>query len=64
MIVLRLAIILALTGIGVSLFLFLLRRDQRYLHLAWQILKFSVALTLVFAALIMMGRIVLFRMPL
>lgn len=64
MIVLRLAIILALTGIGVSLFLFLLRRDQRYLRLAWQILKFSVALTLVFAALIMMGRIVLFRMPL
>lgn len=64
MIVLRLAIILALTGIGVSLFLFLLRRDRRYLRLAWQILKFSMVLTLVFAALIMIGRIVLFRMPL
>jgi len=64
LIVLRLAIILALTGIGVSLFLFLLRHDRRYLRLAWQILKFSAALTLAFAALIMMGRIVLFRMPL
>lgn len=64
MIVLRLAIILALTGIGVALFLFLLRRDRRYLRLAGQILKFSMVLTLVFAALIMIGRIVLFRMPL
>lgn len=64
MIVLRLAIILALTGIGISLFLFLLRQDRRYLRLAWQILKFSIVLVLIFAALIMMGRIVLFRMPL
>lgn len=64
MIALRLAIILALTGIGVALFLFMLRQDRRYLRLAWQILKFSVVLALVFAALIMMGRIVLFRMPL
>ncbi|MDP2785473.1 MAG: hypothetical protein Q8O38_12900 [Sulfurimicrobium sp.] len=64
MIALRLVIILALTGIGISLFLFLLRQDRRYLRLAWQILKFSAALMLIFAALIMMGRIVLFRMPL
>jgi len=64
LIVLRLAIILALTGIGISLFLFLLRQDRRYLRLAWQILKFSIVLVLIFAALIMMGRIVLFRMPL
>jgi hypothetical protein len=64
LIALRLAIILALTGIGIALFLFLLRQDRRYLRLAWQILKFSVALVLVFAALVMMGRIVLFRMPL
>ena len=64
MIALRLAIILALTGIGVALFLSLLRKDRRYLRLAWQILKFSVVLTLVVAALVMMGRIVLFRVPL
>ena len=64
MIALRLAIILALTGIGIALLLFLLRQDRRYLRLAWQILKFSAALVLVLSALIMMGRIVLFRMPL
>lgn len=63
MIVIRLAILLSLTGIGLSLFLFLLQRDRCYLRLAWQIFKFSIALVLVFAALIMMGRIVLFRMP-
>jgi len=64
LIALRLVIILALTGIGISLFLFLLRRDRRYLRLAGQILKFSAALVLIFATLIMMGRILLFRMPL
>lgn len=64
MILIRLAILLSLTGIGLSLFLFLLQHDQRYLRLAWQIFKFSIVLALVFAALIMMGRIVLFRMPL
>lgn len=64
MIALRLVIILSLTGIGIALFLFLLRQDRRYLRLAWQILKFSVALVLVFAAVITIGRIVLFRMPL
>lgn len=64
MIVLRLFVFLALTGIALSLILYLLRRDRRYLRLAWQILKFSLALLLVIAALIMMGRIVLFRMPL
>ncbi len=64
MIVLRLFVFLALTGIALSLILYMLRQDRRYLRLAWQILKFSLALLLVIAALIMMGRIVLFRMPL
>lgn len=63
MIVLRLFFFLALAGIALSLILYLLRQDRRYLRLAWQILKFSLALLLVIAALIMMGRIVLFRMP-
>lgn len=64
MIVLRLVIFLALSGIGLSLLLSLVRQDRRYLRLAWQIFKFSLVLALVFAALIMLGRIVLFRMPL
>ena len=64
MIVLRLFLFLALSGIFLSLILFALRRDRRYLRLAWQIFKFSVVLLLTFAALVIMGRIILFRMPL
>lgn len=64
MIVLRLVIFLSLTGIVSSLILALLLRDQRYFRLAWQIFKFSIVLLLVFAALIFMGRAVLYRMPL
>lgn len=64
MIVLRLVIYLALIGVVSSLVLGLLLRDRRYFRLAWQILKFSTVLLLVFAALIFMGRAVLYRMPL
>lgn len=64
MILVRLAILLSLAGIALSLFLYLLQRDRRYLRLAWQIFKFSAVLILVFAILVMMGRMVLFRMPL
>jgi hypothetical protein len=64
LIVIRLAILLSLAGIALSLFLYLLQRDRRYLRLAWQILKFSAVLILVFATLVAIGRMVLFRMPL
>jgi hypothetical protein len=64
LIVLRLFFFLALAGIALALILYLLRQDRRYLRLAWQISKFSLVLLLVFAALVMMGRIILFRMPL
>lgn len=64
MIILRLAIYLALAGIASSLIIGLLLRDRRYFRLAWQIFKFSIVLSLVFAALIFMGRAVLYRMPL
>ncbi len=64
MIILRLAIYLALIGIVSSLVIGLLLRDRRYFRLAWQIFKFSLVLLLVFAALIFMGRAVLYRMPL
>jgi hypothetical protein len=64
LIVLRLAIILALAGVGIALLLALLRQDRRYLRLAWQIFKFSAVLLLIVGALVMMGRIVLFRVPL
>lgn len=64
MIVLRLVIFLALIGIASSLILGLLLRDRRYFRLAWQIFKFSTVLLLIFAALVFMGRAVLYRMPL
>ncbi|MDP2829530.1 MAG: hypothetical protein Q8O37_13090 [Sulfuricellaceae bacterium] len=64
MIVLRLALYLTAIGIGIALVLALLRRDRRYLRLAWQIFKFALILILVFAAIVLIGRIVLFRMPL
>ena len=41
----------------------LLLKDKRYLRLSWQILKFSLVLLLVLGALLIMGRIVLTRMP-
>lgn len=64
MIVFRLFVFLALAGIALSLLLFLLLRDTRYLRLSWQIFKFSLVLALTMAAIVMMGRIILFRMPL
>jgi hypothetical protein len=64
LIVLRLALYLTALGIGVALVLALLQRDRRYLRLAWQIFKFAIILILVFAAIVLIGRIVLFRMPL
>lgn len=63
MIVLRLVIYLALIGIAASLILALLLQDKRYFRLAWQILKFSTVLLLVFGAMIFMGRTILYRMP-
>ena len=41
--------------------MFLFTRDVRYLRFAWQIFKFSLVFLLVFAALMMMGRLILFR---
>ena len=64
MIVLRLALYLTAIGIGIALVLALLQRDRRYLRLAWQIFKFAIILILVFSAIVLIGRIVLFRMPL
>lgn len=60
MIVIRLFLILALIAVGVSLLMAIVMRDKRYLRFAWQIFKFAVMLMLVFAALVMMGRIILY----
>jgi hypothetical protein len=62
LLVLRLFVYLALISIAVAVAMFLFTRDVRYLRFAWQLFKFSVVLLLVFAALLMMGRLILYRM--
>ena len=60
MVVIRLILILALIAVGVSLLMFVVTRNRRYLQFAWQLFKFALTLVLVFAALVMMGRIILY----
>lgn len=60
MIVVRLVVYLGLIAISLSLAMFLITRDRRYLRFAWQLLKFSVVLLLVLGALLMMARIILY----
>lgn len=60
MVVIRLILILALIAVGISLLMFVVTRNRRYLQFAWQLFKFALALVLVFAALVMMGRIILY----
>lgn len=59
MLVLRLLLVLGLIAVVVSFSVFLLTRDRRYLRFTWQLIKFSVVLLLVFAALLTLGRIIL-----
>ena len=61
MFALRLFAYLGLIAIVASVVLFLFTRDARYLRFAWQLFKFSLVLLLVFAALLMMGRLILYR---
>jgi len=59
--VLRLFVYLGLIAIVVAVVMFLFTRDVRYLRFAWQIFKFSLMFLLVFAILLMMGRLILYR---
>ncbi len=60
MIVVRLILILVLIAVGVALVMFVVTRNKGYLRFAWQLFKFALWLVLVFAALVMMGRIILY----
>ncbi len=60
MIVVRLLLILLLIAIGVTLIMFAVTRNKGYLRFAWQLFKFAVWLVVIFAALVMMGRIILY----
>jgi len=59
-IVVRLILILTLITVGVSLLMAVVTRDKRYLRFAWQLFKFTLTLVLVFAALVTIGRIILY----
>ncbi|MBZ0094500.1 MAG: hypothetical protein K8H75_03840 [Sulfuricella sp.] len=61
MFILRLFVYLGLIAIVVAVVMFLFTRDARYLRFAWQIFKFSLIFLLVFAVLMMMGRLILYR---
>lgn len=61
MFILRLFVYLGLIAIVVAVAMFLFTRDVRYLRFAWQIFKFSAVFLLVFAVLMMMGRLILYR---
>lgn len=60
MLVLRFLLVLGLISIAVSVGAYLITRDRRYLRFAWQLFKFIGVLLLIVAAVIAMGRIILF----
>jgi hypothetical protein len=60
MLVLRFLLIFGVIAVAVSFGVFLLTRDRRYLRFSWQLFKFCGMVLLVVAAVIAMGRIILF----
>lgn len=60
MLVLRILLILALISVAVSLAVYFLSGDKRYLRFCWQIIKFTLVLLLVAGVIFAMGRIILF----
>lgn len=60
MLVLRLLVVLGLISVAVSLGIYFLSGDRRYLRFSWQIVKFTLVLLLITALVIAMGRIILY----
>lgn len=60
MLVLRFLLILGGIAVAVSLGVYLLTQDRRYLQFSWQLFKFSAMLALIIGVVIAMGRIILF----
>lgn len=59
MFVLRLLVMLALIGVAVSMGIYLLSGDKRYLRFSWQIVKFTLVLLLISALVFITGRVIL-----
>jgi hypothetical protein len=60
MLVLRLLLVFGLISVAVSLGVYFLSGDKRYLRFSWQIIKFTIVLLFVAAVIFAMGRIILF----
>jgi hypothetical protein len=60
MLVLRILLILGLISVAVSLGVYFLSGDKRYLRFSWQLIKFTLVLLFVAAVIFAMGRIILF----
>lgn len=60
MLILRLLVILGVISVAVSLGIYFISGDSRYLKFTWQIIKFTLVLLLIAATIIAMGRIILF----
>lgn len=60
MLVIRIFLALALISVVVSMGVYFLTGDRRYLRFTWQLIKFSLVLLLVIAVVIAMGRIILY----
>jgi hypothetical protein len=58
--VLRFLLFFGLICVTVSLGVYLLTRDRRYLRFSWKLFKFSGMLILVVGVVILMGRVILF----
>jgi hypothetical protein len=59
MLVLRLLLALTFIAIVVSLGIYFLSGDKRYLRFSWQVIKFTIVLLFVAAVLFAAGRIIL-----
>lgn len=60
MLVLRFLLIFGVIAVTVSLGVYVITRDKRYLRFSWQLFKFSSILLLVIGGIIAMGRIILY----
>jgi hypothetical protein len=60
LVVFRLILILLLLAIGLALVLYLFTRNRRFLTAAWRIFQFGVVLVIVFLALFVLERLVMY----
>lgn len=60
MVIVRLIGILVLLAIGLALVLYLFTRNRRFLTAAWRIFQFGVILLIVFMALFVLERLIMF----